>query len=204
VLTNTAFATSVVVVVPVVLLALGAEARALDERTRPQRTLGLFLAGRIREAERLLESFPDATTDWSVEQRRTQWTSFRRAGGNSISLMSAVNAVPDAYTATITWALTITSLTLTEILNLVWLADHHPEAGDWSGLAWLSVTSIAMGMLLLLAVPVLRLLWFQIPSPENTEIPDSYYEVIERKFGLPANASKEERRRWISMMNERP
>jgi hypothetical protein len=208
VLTNTAFATTVAVAVPVILLALGAEARQLDERTRPQRSLSPFIANfianRSGEAEQFLESFPDASPDWTTEQTRTQWANYQRWIRSRPALSSMRGAVPRAYLTTVFWALTIASLSVTEVGTLVWLSGHHPETGDWPSLAWFSVVSCSLSVVLLFAVPTLRLLWFQMPSFSDQKLPDSYLRIIERKFGLSANASQEERRRWHNMVNNRP
>ncbi|MCX4792355.1 MULTISPECIES: hypothetical protein [unclassified Streptomyces] len=188
---------TVAVVVPVILLALGAEARMLDERTRPQRSFSPFIAKQFSEAEQFLESFPDASPDWTVEQTRTQWANYVRWSNRPTLYLGAV---PWVYFATIYWALTIAALSVTEVWTLVWLTSHHPEAGDWPALAWLSVVSCALGMVLLLAVPTLRLLWFDVRTFSDP-IPDSFLQIIERKFGLPADASKKEQQRWLATMN---
>jgi hypothetical protein len=205
---NTNFATTVAVAVPVILVALGAEARQLDERTRPQRSFSPFIANLIvkwsGEAEQFLESFPDASPDWTVEQTRTQWANYRRWARDHSSLMVFAGAVPREYLATILWALTIASLSVTEVWMLVWLSSQHPTAGDWSALAWLSVASCSLSMVLLFTVPTLRLLWFQAPSLTDQKYPDSFWHIIERKFGLSANASEEERQRWLNTMKDQP
>jgi hypothetical protein len=206
---NDTFATTVAVAVPVILLALGAEARELDERTRPQRSLSPFIANYIAktsgEVEKFLESFPDASPDWTVEQTRTQWANYRRwIRARSPSLFSWSGAVPRVYLATVLWALTIASLSVTEVGTLVWLSNHHPEGGDWPALAWLSVVSCSLSMVLLFTVPTLRLLWFQVPTFSDPKLPASFWQIIERKFGLPADASKEERQRWQDTMNDYP
>jgi hypothetical protein len=197
VLVNSVFATTVAVAVPVILLALGAEARGLDERTRPQRNYSQLIAKRFAEAEQVLESFPDASPDWTPMQTRTQWASYQRWVRSS-----PIDFVPPAYLATILWALTITSLSVVEVWTLVWLGGPHPDAGDSPALAWLSVIACALGVILLLAIPTLRLLWIQFPSTSNLELPDSFMQLVERKFGLSANATNEERRRWLHDMND--
>jgi hypothetical protein len=150
-----------------------------------------------------LKSFPDASSDWTTEQTRTQWANYRRWSADRSSLSLLSDAVPSTYFVTAFWALTIVSLGVTEVLTLVWLANHHAQAGDWPALAWLSVVSCGLGMILLLTVPTLRLLWFEVPSISDQNLPDSFRDMIERKFGLPADASEEERRRWLAMMSER-
>ena len=203
---NAAFATTVAVAVPVILLALGAESRELDKRTRPGRSLSLFIANfitkRSGEVEQFLEEFPDASPDWTIEQTRTQWANYRRWVREQGLLipMSRAMPVPRAYMTTVLWALTIASLSVTEVGTLVWLSSHHPEAGDWPALAWFSVVSCSLSMVLLFTVPTLRLLWFQIPSISDQQLPASYWQIIERKFGLPRDASKEERQRWLETM----
>lgn len=210
-LTNATFATTVAVAVPVILLALGAESRELDKRTRPQRNFTPFLTDlairNVKPAERFLESFPDASPDWTVEQTRPQWANYRRwVHNNSVSFISVAGAVPRVYLTTLLWAFTIASLSVTEVWTLVWLSTQHPETGDSPTLAWLSVISCSLSMVLLFAVPALRLLWFQIPTTStfDPQLPDSFWQVLERKFGLPSHATKEERQQWLEMMNSPP
>lgn len=82
VLMNSEFATTVAVAVPVILLALGAEARELDKRTRAQRDWpSSFNAKWYSEAEQALESFPDASPDWTAEQLRTQLVHYQQWRG---------------------------------------------------------------------------------------------------------------------------
>jgi hypothetical protein len=211
VLMNSEFATTVAVAVPVILLALGAEARELDKRTRAQRDWpSSFNAKWYSEAEQALKSFPDASPDWTVEQLRTQLVHYqqwrgqwvRDRGSSPIFLLGALQL--RVYLATVLWALTIASLSVTEVWTLVWLSSHHPDAGDWSELAWLSVVSCALGVVLLFTVPTLRLLWFQVQTPRDLEPPDSYLRLLERKFGLSADASREERRAWLEGYHHGP
>ena len=113
---NSEFATTVAVAVPVILLALGAEARELDKRTRAQRDWpSSFNAKWYSEAEQALESFPDASPDWTAEQLRTQLVHYqqwrgqwvRDRGSSPIFLLGTLQL--RVYLATVLWALTIAS-----------------------------------------------------------------------------------------------
>jgi hypothetical protein len=151
-----------------------------------------------------LEAYPDASPDWTVEQTRTQWANFQRWLTRSpVPPVAGMDMVPWEYFATVFWALTIAALSVTEVWTLVWLAGRHSDAGDGPALAWLSVVSCALGMVLLLTAPTLRLLWFQIPSGSDLKLPDTLLQALEGKFGLPTDASEEERKRWFATMNQR-
>lgn len=137
------------------------------------------------------------------------WSTTSSGGGSGCAIADHPRSLLGAlqlrvYLATVLWALTIASLSVTEVWTLVWLSSHHPDAGDWSELAWLSVVSCALGVVLLFTVPTLRLLWFQVQIPRDLEPPDSYLRLLERKFGLSADASREERRAWLEGYHHGP
>ncbi|MFC5888749.1 hypothetical protein ACFQ0M_48670 [Kitasatospora aburaviensis] len=165
---TTEYVTAVVVVVPVILFAVGAEARAFEVRTRDQRG-AFFWGSRIKQVLDHLREIPAPDPAWTTEQT-AEW---RQEVGDELErvfslqysreeLFSSAKALALWLVGSV-WVLTVFVLVLVEGLSLAWLGSEHRDTNG--GLAVFSLVSILAGSGMLLVGPVLRLGWLDLLRP---------------------------------------
>jgi hypothetical protein len=184
---NAAFATTVAVVVPVILLAVGAEAREFEARTRGRRSSTFQEVATL-----LLESLKQAPNyDPSLsEQENTELENLafddwlRRISESAPKLippwlkkLADTSAYPNAILAYfafmfrlityafvsaigMAWLSAVVCLTIVEGQSIYWLGQENPTPQP--GVAQFALVTIMASMSLLFATPVLRLI-FQSP-----------------------------------------
>jgi hypothetical protein len=150
------FAMTAAVVIPVILLAAGVDARTFERKTRELRSAAYPIAQTAEIMARLLHEIPSEsglTPDQArkaVDEALTR--SYRKV---ALTILTATVRELGYIIGCLLWACTVLALSIAQVLLLVWLASPHPQPD--SGLAVLSVGAVAAGVMMLCASPIVRL-----------------------------------------------
>jgi hypothetical protein len=150
------FAMTAAVVIPVILLAAGVDARTFERQTRELRSAAYPIAQTAEIMARLLHEIPSEsglTPDQArkiIDEALTR--SYRKV---AFTIMTATVRELGYIIGCLLWACTVLALSIAQVLLLVWLSNPHPQPD--SGLAFLSVVAVAAGVTMLCASPIVRL-----------------------------------------------
>lgn len=174
------FATTVALVIPVILFAAGAEARSFVERTRELRAAPPPLAESAMSALFALRGIPSAGPATSLEELEKRRKDLRRGAQDLLYTLRHTQAkrYPNLVALWLIgslWAVVIAILIVLESLTLAWLSAENPHRNE--NLAIASLVFVLVGMAMLFITLIAQLSFW---SPVRL-LPSSAWEAIKQE-----------------------
>lgn len=174
------FAVTIAVVIPVVLLAAGVEARDFERTSRELRTTGRFRFVANVAAGLWAKAGIEPGMGREETERRLRPVFEEALRGRGFLRLALLGNLTGRIAAAVgvVWAATVVSLTVAQIWVLVWLTSPRPQ-GD-SALAVFSVAAVAAGITMQFGAPVVRLL---ANTPDRRDVERVMREALSNVLG---------------------